>query len=195
MDSAQPLWCSEFNIMCHLARDAKDTLKSKVNADTISPSEKGLGSRSAYQFVLLCARRICCWPRAVLLIQMSKNSCMDWWVSGLKNQKEQGDKVRFSSVQYIVHIEHALWNNYRNLTLDTIVGLHCLRVKGSICWFLAFCPSACHKTNKKIKIWLFNRHQRIHNDQNCSKINWYKNCFHTQQVRWFETTRLSNVLS
>lgn len=28
------------------------------------------------------------------------------------------------------------------LTLDTMVGLHCLRVKGSICWFLEFCPSA-----------------------------------------------------
>lgn len=25
------------------------------------------------------------------------------------------------------------------------MGLHCLRVKGSICWFLAFCPSACRK--------------------------------------------------
>ena len=34
-----------------------------------------------------------CWPGAVLLVQVSKNSCVDWRVSGLQNRNQQVERL------------------------------------------------------------------------------------------------------
>lgn len=113
------------------------------------PQNHVMAFSPAHLFILLSAGWFRPRPWAVLLVQVSQNGSVDRRVSGLLSRSERDDGMKL--LRGVVC--HSNWKQQKCgtfLTFETMVGLHCLRVNGSICWFLAFCPSACVKKKKSL---------------------------------------------
>lgn len=167
--SAARQWCKKLSVSClhdiRLGTGSQpgfwQTTESEVMTSAFTLQTfllyENTGSACKY---LLCLPVCSCLHQKDLLATQSRTSgssereqlrgLTGLWPAEIK-RAGRVHKIIFSSVHYTIPIENVR-NDQRNLTLDTMVGLHCLRVKGSICWFLAFCPSACVKINKQINI-------------------------------------------